>query len=363
MSNELVVGTPRVGWLHHQKLPDPSHPAPCMLMDDGKQITVRVPLLPGTDDLHERWFHASFAEFGDDPDRTKFDYAAPETIAFVDHDGIVMLVGCSWSQSVWSGFGSEGVIEVRRAILGARDYRYPMINAMRSEISGLSDWMGLSGVDVKVDSDTEGRALSITIASQTGPHISLSPRLNFSVEATWRERPVTDGSGIEAPAEVKSQVAKPRPWDDHADLHRALLALIEISAWDRIGFRRMDVLRNTNAAGASTNSGSGWNRVVSHERDHKEASTPSDPRRFLFGFSDVGASGIAEWLRVRKTFQRGVQQMHAMLHQPGMFLEVKQANVGAALEAIGYILALEAGKSPASSSKESYAARLSGYVN
>jgi len=331
-----------------------------MLMDDGKQITLHVPMRPGVEDLHERWFHASFAEFADDPDRTKHDYAAPSTVAFVDSHGIVMLVGCSWSQSVWSGFGSEGVIKARRAVLGARDYRYPAINGMRSEISGLSDWLGLSSVDVQVDRDAEGRAQSISIASRSGEHIALARRLNLSVEATWRERFVTDGSGIEAPAQIKTQIARAQAWEDHADLHRALLGLVEIAAWDRIGFRSMHVRRDGDPEKTEAGSpiGQRWSLVRSYERDNQEAPLPPDPRRFLFRYPDVGAAGVREWLRVRKAFRRGVQQMHAMLHQPGMFLEVQQANAGAALEAIGYILALEAGKSPQSAANERYVSRL-----
>ena len=104
--------------------------------------------------------------------------------------------------------------------------------------------------------------------------------------------------------------------------------------------------------------GARWSLVRSYERDHQEAPVPSDPRRFLFRYADVGAAGVREWLSVRKAFQRGVQQMHAMLHQPGMFLEVQQADAGAALEAIGYVLALESGKSSRSAAAESYATRL-----
>lgn len=360
MSNDLTVGIPRVGWLHHQKLPDPAQPAPCMLLDDGKQITLRVPLLSGTDDMHERWLLAPVANLAEDPDRTKHDYAAPETVAFIDRHGIVMLVGCKWSLAGWSNHGSEGVITAKRAVLGGNEYRYPMINAMRTEISGLADWLGLSGVDVNVDRDVNGRAQSITVTSQTTEPVRLSPRLNFSVGATWRTRNVTDGRGIEAPAEVTTQVAKVRSWDDHAELHHALLGLVEISAWSRIGFRTMEVRRsddpeNTLAGNVLAQK---WNPVRSHERDHIEASAPGEPRRFLFTYADMGSRGVREWLQVRTTFQRGVQQMHALLHQPGMFIEVQQANVGGALEAIGYVLALEAGKSAHGAAREPYARRL-----
>jgi hypothetical protein len=166
-----------------------------VLLDDGKRITLRVPLLQGTDDLHERWFQASFARFADDPDRTKHDYAAPETVAFVDRHGVVMLLGCSWSLAAWSNYGSEGLITAKRALLGADEYRYPMINAMRTEIGGLADWFGLSGVGVNVERDAGGRAHSITIASRPTESIRLSPRMNFAVDATWREQDVTDAPG------------------------------------------------------------------------------------------------------------------------------------------------------------------------
>lgn len=360
MSNDLPTGIPRVGWLHHQKLPDATQPAPCMLLNDGKQITLRVPLHRGTDALHERWFLASVAELADDPDRTKHDYAAPETVAFIDRQGIVMLVGCSWSLAGWSTYGSEGVITAKRAVLGGDEFRYPMINAMRTEISGLADWLGLSGVDVNVDRDGNGRARSITVTSQTTEPARLSPRLNFSVGATWRTRNVTDGRGIEAPAEVITRVSKARSWESHAELHHALLGLVEISAWSRIGFRSMDVCRSDDPERALSGDALGqkWNPVLSHERDHVETPALSGPRRYLFKYADVGSKGIREWLRVRSSFQRGVHQMHALLHQPGMFIEVQQANVGTALEAIGYILALEAGKSAKGAARETYARRL-----
>lgn len=361
MSNDLIIGEPRVGWLHHRKLPNADAPAPCVLLDDGKRITLRVPLLPGVHDLHERWFHASFARLADDPDRTNHDdYAAPETVAFVDHHGVVMLLGCSWSMAAWSNYRSEGLITVTRAVLGANEFRYPMIDAMRTQIGGLADWFGLSGVDVNVDRDAGGRAKSITIASRPTESIRLSPKMNLAVDATWREQDLTDGRGIEAPVEAVTKVAVARPWDDHADLHRALLGLVEVSAWDRIGFRSMDVHRSDDPERALAGNvlGRKWSPVRSYESDHVEAPSRSAPRRFLFKYKDVGAKGVREWLRVRKTFERGVQQMHALLHQPGMFIEVQQANIGAALEAIGYILALESGKSTKGAAREKYVARL-----
>lgn len=151
-----------------------------------------------------------------------------------------------------------------------------------------------------------------------------------------------------------------RPWDDHAELHRALLGLVEVSAWDRIGFRSMDVRRSDDPERALAGNvvGKKWNPVRSYERDHVEAPPRGAARRFLFSYKDVGAKGVREWLRVRTTFERGVQQMHALLHQPGMFIEVQQANIGAALEAIGYILALESGKSLKGAAGETYVARL-----
>lgn len=360
MSNDLIVGEPRVGWLHHQKLPNKDVPAPCMLLDDGKRIALRVPLRGGANDLHERWFKAPFAQFADDPDRTRFDYAAPETVAFVDRHGIVMLVGCTWSLAAESSYGSEGVITAKRAMLGADEYRYPRINAMRTEIGGLADWFGLSGVDVNVGRDANGRAESITIATRPTESIRLSPRLNFAVDATWREQNITDGRGIEAPVEVITRVAAARPWDDHADLHQALLGLVEVSAWDRIGFRTMDVRRSDDPERALAGNvlDQKWNRIRTYERDHVPTPEPSATRRFLFKYTDVGAKGVREWLRLRTTFHRGVQQMHALLYQPGMFIEVQQANIGAALEAIGYILALESGKGAKRAASETYVARL-----
>jgi hypothetical protein len=65
---------------------------------------------------------------------------------------------------------------------------------------------------------------------------------------------------------------------------------------------------------------------------------------FLFKFSDIGASGVSAWLRLIKEYHRAVGPLVALLDQKDAYLETRLVQSCIALEALGYQLALEAGK-------------------
>lgn len=360
MSNELVVGEARVGRFYVDRSGLLDEGVPCMLIDDGQQIRLKAPLDHGQISSQlGRWFNSRMMTFGDDPDRTRFDYNPPETVAFQDYEGVVVLVGCRWVGTALSGDAAEGRIVAKRAVVGARTLRYPMVNRMKCEISGLNDWAGMQGLERRVERGEDGRAESLSVVTSVDSEVILSRRLNLVASGTWRTQEATDGITIEAPLELETSASRPRDWDEHYDLQRAVLELMEISAWRAIGIRTMSVLRTDDPervlSGAAV--GPKWCGVRSYERPFGDRSE-GKRSEFLFGFTDIGPRGISRWLRVRKEFARGITQMHASLRQPGMYLEVQQVNAGSALEAIGYVLARESGKSERGAANEKYTAKL-----
>lgn len=331
-----------------------------MLVDDGRQIRLKAPL-----DLEQlstqlgRWFNARAMLFGDDPNRTLFDYEPPKTVAFQDYEGVVVLVGCRWIGTAMSGDAAEGRIVAKRAVVGARSLRYPMLSKMTTEFSGLNDWLGRQGLEWNVVRGSDGRAESLAVTTTGGSEVRLSRKMNLRASGTWRTRDATDGLTIEAPLELETSASRPRDWEEHYDLQRAVLELMEISAWRSLGIRAMSVSRTDDPERVMSGHSIGpkWCDVRSHERLFGDVPDAKRPE-FLFRFPDIGSRGFDRWLRVRKEFARGVTQMHAALRQPGMYLEVQQVNAGSALEAIGYILAREAGKSKGGAASEPFTKRL-----
>lgn len=360
VANDLIVGDVRVGWLRHPRIQEVAEQVPCTLLDDGASLIVRVPLDGFGPDQLMRWFNAKAMIFGDDPERTLFDYDPPETVAFVDHRGVVVLTNCEWRGTSISSFGAQGSIRARRAVLGANNDGYPQISGMRTEIDGMNDWIGHRGLSWEVTLDGDSKPESISILTSKVAPVVLTRRLNFRAEGRWRTADATDGMTVQAPVTLTSEIARVRNWDEHLDLHRAVLELIEIACWSRIGFRTMSVARvddpETVLSGDAV--GPKWNQVQSHEQFFAKEGKSRPGKNFLFRWDDIGSRGFRRWLDLRATFDRGVRQFHAILDQPGMYLEVQNINVGSALEAIGFVLAQEAGKSARGAANESYARRL-----
>jgi hypothetical protein len=135
--NELIVGTPRVGWFL-----DGDHSTPplgVMLEDTGEQVVLSLPT-GVADDAYRRWF-AFGTMFVDDPDRSRFSYAPPNVTMFKDADGPVVLVGCRAAGHREREVG-VGRIVANFAVVGGTNLNYDAINGLRSEIPALARWTG-----------------------------------------------------------------------------------------------------------------------------------------------------------------------------------------------------------------------------
>lgn len=330
-----------------------------MLHDDGRRITIELPLsYDGGFNAHHSWFENGFKAVRSST-LERPDTPAPRTVIFVDHIGTVVLNDCRWGLASLATFGGAGQIVASHAIMNANHFGYPLLHGMRSEIRGLGDWVGHSGLSIEVTRSDLGEADSITISTTPPEPIALARTMNLKIVGSWRTVHATDGIGVEAPMQLISQVQRPRHWSEHQELHSALLELMELSSWTRIGFRRVEVTRldDPERSVAGNPLFDRWCEVRSHARYFSDGDADAEPR-FLFLLRDIGTSGFRRWLRLRGDFARGLQQLHAMLRQPGMYGEVQIINTGTALESIGYVLAREAGKSEASAARETYVQRL-----
>lgn len=338
--NELLPGVPRLGWFVDG---DPStERIAVMLQDTGNAIELTIPLkgLLAKDDPYGRWWSSRVA-FGDDPDRTRHSYRPPRVLLIDDAHGPVVLVGCRSTSSSSSTSVGRGIIVANFAVLGGSHLRYEKIDGLRTEIPALTAWAHLSNMSITTATDKDNRLRSIEMKLTDAEPVSLARPLNLKMRSTWRTETPLGGFIAHEGIELETSVKRPRSWEEHIQLHEAVLELASIAAWAPFGFSSLKVKRIDdplrNAAGGSL--GERWLPVVSH-RFPKHAPWKKTPR-FLFPYNEVGPQGVSRWLRLRQTYGRVIGPLLNVLRSEHRWGHPSLVQSGIALEALGYLVDVE----------------------
>jgi hypothetical protein len=361
-SNELVVNEPRIGWYYDGLPDDVTPPTSTMLLDNGRSITLTIPWREDRPTAQlERWFAGHSVHFGDDPDRTLYSYQVPNELLFVDVDGPISLVGClagGYRRSYGWDVG-QGTVVVQAAVLGTGRMGYESVHGVRSVIPELAEWMGFTSVDEADQRDADGRLTRLDLELQAPAKIPLSPRLNFHAVPTWRiERDPYGPSRLHDETYLETIASKPRGWVEHLDLHQSVRELIDISAWEPFGYRRLTVHRADDPHRVMSGEAvdDRWCDVRTYALRH--ARSASSRPRYWYGFEDIGVTGFRRWLRLRSKYERAVVPLLTLLDVPPANVETRLMQSSVGLEALGYQIAVESGVSQPSANRLSFGDRL-----
>lgn len=360
----MKVGEPRFGWLIDG---DPETPyVSALLLDDGERITVRVPWrIERPSGPYHQWFHSGGLVFGDGPAEPR---PLPEILWFMDVDGMVALVGCHAAghrnNEVPRGVG-EGTIDVQWAVLDGGVAGYQTLNGMRTEIPGLSGWLGLRSVKERLDIGEGGRLQGLDLSLRSPEPVPLDRAMNLRLRPTFRSEKAAHGvrMTIFDAIQVETHVKRARPWQDHLTAHGAVRDLIEIAAWQAFPesltlVNRADDPHRDLSGG---DHGEKWNevRTYGYRSGFEEPQRP----RFLFTFADIGPTGFRRWVRLRGHYKRGIWPWMAVVGGTRMHLETQVAESGIGFEAIGYQLAIDDGVGRQRAKRESHEMRLKRIVS
>lgn len=338
----LQAGKPRLGTVYFSRQ-DLGRPA--MAFDNGEEIELTVNFEHG-DPVGRRLSGRSLS-YGDDPNYEVHDYSMPTQAWFIDPHGVVCFVQPhGWSNSF--GVLHEGRIRFTYAIeVGDVGVRYERINAMQSRIDGLEEWIPLSSVSHDYVSEDDA-SLSSTFTLKRQEPVKISRTLNAQIRPTYSflASSVPGQSKFEDEVRVKTSVARVRPWHEHLDVHQGVRDLLVVAGWRDYGTSDLSVSRHDDPerALAGNSLGERWARVSTYA-----VSRPSgddQQNRYLFDFDDVGAEGIRRWLRLRNRHRRAIAGMIHSVGTSDRSLETAISEAGAALEHLGYGIALEHGEAP-----------------
>lgn len=358
----LPLDKPRVGFLADG---DPSTPVlAAQLTRTESAIVVHLPWIEDDHRTIERWF-GEHANWGDDPDKTKYRYSPPDALDFEDSVGSVALVGCrsrGSARNFVNGIGL-GQIDVDYALPGATSAaKYFKINALRSETDALGDWVHRNSLEISPQYDAASRLQTVDFHLESPAAIPLIPRLNMTIRPSFRYDPGRhpDETTITERMFVETDVKAPRGWEEHWSLHIAMLDLLRVCSWQRLHFLTHEATRDDDPLRTIDGAAHGrqWYPV-------ETLRTGVDPRPpdvgrapFLFYFDDVLSAGLGRWIRLRDDMARAFDPLLGLLGLRRANLETHCAQLGIGLEALGYLLAQEKGIGGSRAGEQTFEERL-----
>lgn len=338
----LQVGKPRLGTLY-LGLNDPGRPA--MAHDTGDEIEVTLNFDHG--DPVERRLVGRTVRWGDDPDYAKHDYSLPQQAWFVDPHGVVCFVAPT-GRSTSLASRQEARLRFAYAVeVGGVGISYERVNAMQSRIQGLEQWIPISCISH--DFVTDGDATSSVFTLRRQEPLRISRRLNAQLRPTYSftSSAVPGETKFQDEIRVKTSSNRVRPWSEHLDIHRGVRDLIVVAGWQDYGSWDLIVSRQDDPERALAGNplAERWAKVSTYAVA-RPGSHGGDRSNFLFDFEDVGVAGVRRWFRLRDLYRRAIAGMIHSVGLPGVALETAVSEAGAALEHLGYGIAVQRSEVP-----------------
>ena len=338
MVNDLGIGTVRIGDLIDF---DPDTPDKnVQLSRTADSITLTIPW-NHANDVYAKWFSPEvLLSRGDREEADRL----PSVLMFVDHNGPVTLVGCRVSHLSPVFFGPGlGIITAKYAVLGAWGLSHlEEVNSLRTEVTGLRIWAGLSSVGWQDTSPSPGalsRTVKYTLHDGDPIDIGGPSRLRFVSGWSATNDFFSDDTVLRDFAKVETSLPDPVVWSRHLDIHYAIRDLLTISSWAIEAVIPEAVFKVDPVAADEDSAPSGsWYQVVAAARADDEP-TPG-PRLHLIKYLDLGPSGVLRWLSLRQEFARAIDPIvvSALSQDRRIAIELSQVCMG--MEALAYLVVL-----------------------
>jgi len=290
------------------------------------------------------------------------DAAPPSRLLFRHGQGTILLVGCTMSSAQGGAWGpSTGIVSAEYAILDVvQDLDYSQVNGLKSVVHGLRAWLGVKSVRSTIKPPADGAPLTATFVAVEGEPIVIGGASNLRLVPTWRAVPnsADDTTTLFDEVVCESSSADLHDWSYFLSDHRAIRDLLLLSSWTMQELTPRAALRlelEPREYGSISQSGS-WRKV-----EPASAEGARDVRAFprhLVEFADLGPDGISEWIDIRTQFSRAIDPIVSSKLFQHPTIDVNLFLVAMGLEALGYLLALEAGHDEKSANSMRFSQRL-----
>ncbi len=340
MPNELTIGTRRTGDFYDTYPDTPEAKATLERSSKGISVTVAWsrPDVP-----YANWFMETPAlavlEAAQPAPRP-----LPPRVLFHDSHGTVLLVGCQARGFHANLLGpGSGTVWARAAVLGVEeDLQFDKPHGLRTEISGLREWLGVTSW--REEHDWTERGTKVRLESASPPAIDLGAHGDLTVRFVpgWGLRPrgSRDERVLLDYLRCETRSDAPLDWDAHVQIHRAIRDLLAVSRWHDESCVAVSALRLDDPLYTmdGVNHGEQWREVQVPNDERRPA--PNGSRSHLLQFDELQVEGIQRWLCLRDEFARALDPVITSIDLRDTVPQTRLAHAGPGLEALGYLLML-----------------------
>lgn len=328
MSNDVSLGTRRTGNLIDFQSHTPQ--VTVTFEHDAEGIRIDVPW-PSIDDYYASWF------MGESIQGLPIEAAIPpKQLLFSDTNGTVLLVGCYANGFTSNFISGVGYIRAPYVITGVdANIDYLKLHGIRSEVSGLYDWLGKGSLNLDPNEGT--RRISASIGGLDPTQIDDSLTLSHS----WTVEPKGRASiTLSEVVQCETRSARPAEWSELQGPHVGVRDLLVVSRWLPETCNIAAVLREDDPVRIITGEAhERWRDVVTGAP--MQAPTRALGRQnYLVKFGDIGPTGITRWLALREEFARALDPVISDCFLDRVGPVTHMAQIGPGLEALGYLLFL-----------------------
>jgi hypothetical protein len=279
----------------------------------------------------------------------------PERLVFVDSRGVVGLDGCAIRRATRRG-NQPSLVEVHadHSIQLKRPRSdFTLVNSVRSEIAGLATWVTTKSVVEKetyLDNDDLITSVVFKAKADSAKVVGTADGLRFVpfFDATSARSLSGGRHEIVEKMFVETRVEDVIDLEVHLKTHRNLQELLVIAYGEPCGQRLSWLASSAKPSErimSRTGSGDVWRGVISTWCGRGDADAPMEvPRKHtLFDYPDIGAAGVKRWIEESSEWARVVGPLVLWHFHSGNSVEVELLQIGVAVEALGYKIAVRKG--------------------
>lgn len=271
----------------------------------------------------------------------------PVNLLFEDERGAVSLYGTTThfasigTRMSVGKFAAENIVFAKSATSLEEELK---VQAFRSKIDGLTDWLGGRAILVESQSDIEGRLTRIDVSAQSPDDIEWmqgEARMTLAVHWNWsgqRELKIEEYALLHS--EFVGRKGTPQ---EHLKQHRVVRALLTILSGQAVYYREHWVkdeqfpLRMLSGRVADIP----WQKAYHEhtlEEHHKVAPPNQRTSPFMARFDQIGTTGLESWAGIYAHWRRPIDVLVALLERQGGFIEERVLSASMAIESAGHLI-------------------------
>lgn len=344
--NTLEIGQVRVGWLYPGEVTEGAGIS-ATLVREGHRVQALIPVEGRcSSNPAARWGTEGIG-FGDDPERTEYQYDVPENMYFIDNHGMVLLIGCRASgfkeNLILALRGLGGILQkisVGAAVFSYRACNTNSFNGYRTEIENLSQWFQMNTITTRpVCEEVDGayRVKTVETKASSAGEILIDESRGLKFKSNFTVVPNSSSTKVvyESHDVLESYRDETIPFIKGMKEHDAIRDLLMISSWSVHQFVSIAISHDNDRGDLGAIA---WRNVIS-ERWETTKNIDIDNKDFIFTYNDIGSDGVRKWLEISEKYPRALNPILSTIRWDSGTVENELFNLCSGVEALGRYIA------------------------